>query len=85
MTIKSFRVKLAAITEQLKLMRYTVQRTRSGVSIDLQDSIGSGVISNNSAIIQEQTQRLFLERYKQLYVNHYSNLNKDTRKSYSYR
>ena len=85
MTIKSFRVKLAAITEQLKLMRYTVQRTRSGVSIDSQDSIGFGVISNNSAIIQEQTQRLFLERYKQLYVNHYSNLNKDTRKSYSYR
>jgi hypothetical protein len=85
MTIKSFRVKLAAITEQLKLMRYTVQRTRSGVSIDSQASIGSGVIFNNNAIIQEQTQRLFLERYKQLYVNHYSNLNKDTRKSYSYR
>lgn len=88
MTIKSFRVKLAEISEQLKLMRYTVQRTRNSLNLyteDSKDFLDSNVMSNNSLLSQEQTQKLFLERYKQLYVNHYTNLNKDNRPSYSYR
>jgi hypothetical protein len=89
MSIKSFRFKLSEMTEQLKLMRYTVQRTRSeGITTEsqyLKNFVDSSLTLNSTLISQDQTQKLFLERYKQLYFNHYNSLDKDNTRSYSYR
>jgi hypothetical protein len=89
MSIKSFRFKLSEMTEQLKLMRYTVQRTRSeGITTEsqyLKNFVDSSLTLNSTLISQDQTQKLFLERYKQLYFNHNNNLDKDNTRSYSYR
>jgi hypothetical protein len=89
MSIKSFRFKLSEMTEQLKLMRYTVQRTRSeGITTEsqyLKNFVDSSLTLNSTLISQDQTQKLFLERYKQLYFNYYNSLDKDNTRSYSYR
>ena len=89
MTTKYFRFKLSEITEQLKWMRYTVQRNRKSLSeftnvispVSQKEVLNSTL--NSSASLYGNTQELFLERYKQLYFKHY--INKDNIKTYNYR
>ena len=79
LNVKTFRVKLLEINEQLKWMRYTVQRNRK----PLFNSKGEDTSMLLS--LAGETEKLFGARYKDLYFNYYNTLNKDNTQNYSYR
>jgi hypothetical protein len=93
---KYFRLKLADMAEQLKTIRYTVQRTRNFNSTPnffisdakkrqkFKDAYAKVNISNNELTTlpeNVETTRLFYQRYKSLYLN----IKSENQKPFSYR
>jgi len=87
MTTKYFRYKLSEIMEQLKWMRYTVQRNRRSVNelsgLTWNSDFAPDDFCNVQDSFNNETQQLFLTRYKQLYLQHFNS--KEGNKIYNYR
>jgi hypothetical protein len=94
MRAKYFRLKLSDMAEQLKTIRYTVQRTRnfnSNFVISDQKKVQKfkdaylkfNLLHNEQSNLVEnsETTRLFSQRYKHLYLN----VNSENKKMFSYR
>jgi hypothetical protein len=94
MRAKYFRLKLADMAEQLKTIRYTVQRTRNfnsnffGSDIKKVQKFKDAYVKVNllhnehsNLVENSETTRLFYERYKHLYLN----VKSENQKMFSYR